>query len=691
VEKIPGDCSDPWTHLATSISARVRTGLEPIRENEKGQPAAILASLTIGDYTGLDNATREIFQNSGTYHVLVISGLHVAWIAGVLLQFFKLVLVPERIRYLLAASVILLYTCVVGFQASITRCLWMFMLYLVSRMIFRKAAPMNILLTSAIILLVAEPYWLFETGFQLSFLSVLAIAMTAAPAINKYLRPALEPLMNSGDSGRLFLEPGRWHRYGRNLRTRCEILVEEMTDSRPKCVSNILLRICRYIGSAGLAIGSMVVTSVSVQIWLEPLLAGTFNRMSWISPIANLIVVPFSSIVLAAGIAASIASGLPYVGPSCLWFAGSCASLLLHVTARFTTVSGAWQRCPTPSPAWILAGITLLFLWSLFGWRRFWIPCFYVAALLACLSYGSVPVLGALFEKWRQATGAHREQVWDGNASVLSVTFLDVGQGDSIVIRFPDGRIWVMDAGGLRLAPSHEENAYAFDVGEAVVSRYLWHAWITKLDRVILSHTDIDHAGGIPSVMKNFRIAGFGCSQTGSDEILTGILAIARERHIALNRLQTGMEERMGPVLVRTLNPPANSRLSSINDNSVVLHFSYRDFSVLLTGDLEKSGEAEVLSQPIDRLQLLKVAHHGSRSGTSNLFLDRMQPRWAVLSVGRNNPFGHPSRETMARLQRHAVRSFLTLDEGAITFETDGSRYAIKSHIRGILERGTLQ
>jgi competence protein ComEC len=123
-----------------------------------------------------------------------------------------------------------------------------------------------------------------------------------------------------------------------------------------------------------------------------------------------------------------------------------------------------------------------------------------------------------------------------------------------------------------------------------------------------------------------------------------------------------------------------------------VLQFHFGNFSALLTGDLEKSGEGEVLRRSVDiRSPLLKVAHHGSRSGTSEAFLDRVNPRWAVVSAGWNNPFGHPSREAMARLQRHQVRPFLTSDAGAITFETDGSHYIIKSYVRGVLERGNLK
>jgi competence protein ComEC len=267
-----------------------------------------------------------------------------------------------------------------------------------------------------------------------------------------------------------------------------------------------------------------------------------------------------------------------------------------------------------------------------------------------------------------------------------------VGEGDSIVVRFPNGQYWVIDAGGLRMPPSNDENAYAFDVGEAVVSRYLWHMWVPQIDRLILTHTDQDHAGGIPAILKNFPISEFGYSQAGSDMILAPILSIARERHQILKSLQAGMEELIGPVRVRTHHPPTGARLKTANENSVVIQFSFGGFSALLTGDLEKSGEFEALLQPADlHSRLLKVAHHGSRSGTSEAFLDRVAPRWAVISVGRNNPFGHPSPEVMARLRKHGIQSLLTLNDGAVTFETDGTRYRIKTYIRGILEQGSVR
>jgi competence protein ComEC len=339
----------------------------------------------------------------------------------------------------------------------------------------------------------------------------------------------------------------------------------------------------------------------------------------------------------------------------------------------------------------VLSGILLLFVWSLFQWRRLWIPCSGIAALLGCLAIGSVPGLGRLLEETGSAVGDRNNKTWKRDDAILSLTFLDVGEGDAIVLRFPDRRIWILDAGGIRQSQSVEDSAYAFDIGEAVVSRYLWHFWTRRIDRMVLSHPDIDHAGGFPAVMRNFAFNGFDYARAAPDRTIDGLVDFARSRNAPIGQLHAGMEERVGKASVRILNPPAGATFSTTNENSLVLQISLKRFAALLAGDLEKRGEDEVLSQPgLSACQLLKVAHHGSRSGTTDLLLDRIRPRWGIISVGRNNPFGHPSGETLGRLLRHGVRTFSTVDDGALSFETDGERYVLKSHIHGVLERGIL-
>ena len=692
IESISKERTRVLTLLTNSVRSRLRNTLEPIWEDRGRRSAAILASLLIGDHSALDNETRETFQNAGSFHILVVSGLHVAWITGVLLTLTKLVRMPERLRYLSAAAVILLYARIVGFQAGVTRCLWMFFLYLAGRVLQRTTDVVNVLFCAALLLLALHPDRLYEAGYQLSFLSVVAIALTAVPLIENFVKPVLEPLKNAGCKNRLFLKKGARHQCGRWLKIRCEIFVENVTDTYPRGVAWMLHGICRLGAAAGMAVGSMVLLSIAVQIWIAPLLAYYFNRISWIAPLSNPVVVPIASLTLASGIVACFTADIAFFGPELMQLAGSTASFLLNVTEHITRIPGAWQRCPTPSMAWIIVGVLILFSWTFFKWKRRWIPIGYTSVLLVLLSCGSTPLVSTAIHKLQNCFTPGKTGPESPNTPFLSLTFLDVGEGDSIVIRFPDKRLWILDAGGLRRTSSGEDIIDSFDIGEAVVSRYLWYGWTGNPDRIILSHTDIDHAGGIRALLNNFKIRRLDYARCLPDAMLSGILRTARQRETLTNLVHAGMEEKIGDVTVRILHPQAQPIRRSTNDNSVVLALSFKHFSALLTGDLEKSGEAELLSQPGDLCSLLlKVAHHGSRTGTSSAFLDVIQPRWAVLSAGRNNPFGHPSPEVEQRLTQHGTRAYQTQHEGAITFSTDGVSYEIRSYINGILESGRIK
>jgi competence protein ComEC len=228
-------------------------------------------------------------------------------------------------------------------------------------------------------------------------------------------------------------------------------------------------------------------------------------------------------------------------------------------------------------------------------------------------------------------------------------------------------------------------------VGESVVSRYLWHFWITHLDRVVLSHPDQDHAGGVPAILKNFDVAEFAYGEIRTDPALGRILQTAHKKLIPARLTGRGDTIVQGGVRISLLNPPAGGVNQTTNDNSIVLHLEFGRFSALLTGDLEAPGETDVLShcRKLDGV-MLKVSHHGSRHGTMESFLSRVNPKWAVISVGRNNPFGHPAPEVMSRLLRHGVLPLATTDHGAVSVETDGIRYQIESHVCGIVEKGLL-
>jgi competence protein ComEC len=688
-EVLRHDCGTPWGHAVASVRRALQERIGRLRLEGNPQRAAVLSSVVLGSYVDLSAETRTDFQNTGTFHVLVVSGLHVSTIAWILTMLFRLMRVPVSGSRLLAACGIFFFTSLVGFQASMTRALWMFLLYLIGQSIFRRAAPGNIVLACAFLLLSVHPGWLRDTGFQLSFLSVTAIVLMGMPAIERFLFPLLDPLRHAGKPDKLSVQADRWHRLGRLLRFRAELLAESCSDRMRPEFERVPLAVCRFGGVLGFFIGSMFLVSLSVQAWLEPLLAYDFNRLSWIAPVANLVVVPLSSLVLAAGMfAAALTSLVPAAWPA-FRFAGFCSGLLLEVNRWFSSLPGASQRCPTPHGWWVIGGLLLLSAWCFLRWRRIWIPCAFVVLEIAALSLAGLRLL--------EPPGIHLLpsscRSWFAvSPQRLRFAFLDVGQGDSIIIEFPDGRVWVVDAGGLRVEPGQPEETSPFDIGEAVVSRFLWSRWDVALDRAILTHPHQDHAGGLPVLLRNFPTARLDLSDTEADPARERILEAARVARVPAHPVGRGDEFMHAGVQVTVLNPDRAHTPRSLNDTSVVLHLRYGRFSALLAGDMEGPAESWLLSSGLEfQSQLLKVAHHGSRNTTSDGFLDRVRPRWAVISAGRNNPFQNPSRETLLRLLRHGTRFLLTMEHGAIFFETDGSNYSLSSYRLGPLERGQLR
>jgi competence protein ComEC len=411
-----------------------------------------------------------------------------------------------------------------------------------------------------------------------------------------------------------------------------------------------------------------------------------FNQLSIIGVIANLAVVPLAAVATVAGLlAVVVALGSEVAGHALfdgVWLVLLALRACVHAAA---SVPGAMLHLPAPpwpAMATFYAGLTIAASSARRAEgepsqkhpkmtdrekrnpesrgeasratesekersgagqvrRRRWPAAVAAFLMLAGVGIGLWPVL-------RPADG------------MLRATFLDVGQGDAIVIELPDGRTLLVDAG--------PGGAGRIDAGARVVAPFLWNRGVRRIAAMVPTHDDADHAGGAPSIMKLFSV----------EQIWSAGSVVTPEGAGLVRRW-------FGDVAVTVLSPPAEGlplpgrgAAADRNNGSIVLRVDFGLASLLLTGDIETEAEDYLRgSQAPIRALVLKLAHHGAARSTGHGFLDAVRPEFAVISAGAGNRFGHPAPETLERLRRSGARIYRTDEQGAVEIETDGATLTI--------------
>jgi competence protein ComEC len=264
----------------------------------------------------------------------------------------------------------------------------------------------------------------------------------------------------------------------------------------------------------------------------------------------------------------------------------------------------------------------------------------------------------------------------------LLVEAIDVGQGDSLLLITADGKSLLVDGGGFGGGP--RQAFQEFDIGDEVVSPALWARGIQHLDVVALSHAHSDHMGGLPAVLRNFHPSELWVGNNPAVEAYNALLREAADFHVQVRSLRAGNALTLGDARVNVLAPLAGYQPGAepANNDSLVLHVAFGATSVLLEGDAEAPIEEAMLEERGLASTLLKVGHHGSVSSTQPEFLARVSPRWAIISCGRHNRYGHPRAEVLAELQSAKVRTYGTDINGATCFRLDGKNASAEASCR---------
>jgi competence protein ComEC len=266
----------------------------------------------------------------------------------------------------------------------------------------------------------------------------------------------------------------------------------------------------------------------------------------------------------------------------------------------------------------------------------------------------------------------------------LRVTVLDVGQADAIVIQTPRGHALIVDAGGRLERGSQGDDSVAERVGERTVVPFLLRHGIHAVDALILSHPHGDHAGGVAPVLRHMPVGQFDDGgQSYAGHAYRDAVATARREGVPILYPRAGMQWRTDDcVTLRFIGPslPFIEGGNAINSNSIAFVLAYGRFRMLFTGDAGSESEERFLQERVDlHADVLKVGHHGSAYGSSPQFIAAVAPRYAIISVGRHNLFGHPAPSTLATLQRFGARILRTDEDGAVTVITDGANIAVST------------
>jgi competence protein ComEC len=641
-----------------ALPAAMRNMPGPLRLSE--DDAAMLAAMVAGDRTYLTHALRVGFERTGSFHMLVVSGFHLAIVAACILWIARRLRVPRVPATVLTIAASFAYALFTGFATPVQRSLWMVTLYLVGRLVYRERNALNTIGFAALCLLVVSPRSLFDSSLQMTLLAVIAIAGVAAPllqgTIHPYLTAARDLPLVAID---IKLSP-RLAEYRVMMR---------MVAERIERAGNwsMAWRIFPWGVRFAIRFVELLVISCVVELAMTLPMAVYFHRITIFALPVNLLILPLLVVLMPAALLTLL---LLVISPAAAVVPAMVVALVMHFGVGLVRLFGSMAlgdfRIPNP---------------------LLWQSAVFCALLGAAIVLAHESLVGG--ESWLgRGTPLMRRSAWAALAIAALVAVMprpverpkgamlmeaiDVGQGDSLLVITPDGKTLLIDGGGFGGGPNQAPQD--FDIGEEVVSPALWARGIRHLDVVALSHAHSDHMGGLPAVLRNFHPDELWVGNNPRFGAYNALLDEAAALHVRVRSFRAGDAFTFGSTQMNVLAPFRDYQPGAepSNNDSLVLHVAYGATSVMLEGDAEAPIEQAMLAEQGLASTLLKVGHHGSITSTRPEFLKRVSPQWAVISSGLHNRYGHPREEVLEELQEAHVRTLRTDVNGISCFVLDG-------------------
>ncbi|MBI5464491.1 MAG: DNA internalization-related competence protein ComEC/Rec2 [Ignavibacteriales bacterium] len=588
--------------LAGAVAATQQMLYRTLEDLHPQEAASFLKGIVLGYRADLSADVKQSFIDTGTIHILAVSGSNVAVVALIFiatLGFFRL---SKRLTTVLAIGGLVVYMLITGSSPSVERATIMAIVIIAGALFERTSDIYNSLSVAALALLVFNTNTLFDVGFQLSFAAVLSIV---------YFYPKLERLIT--------LIPERFE----------EIKAVDL----------------------GL---KLFAVSLAAQLGTLPFTAYYFGRVSAVSLLANLIVVPLAGLNTFIGFAELL------FYPFSMWLAHTFAfvnDVLIDFLLRFVQIAAsvphAVVEVANPSlSSTAMYYVAVVGLFGLFKERTAkWVV---LSFLLAANLLVYVPLCSA-------------------SGTALRLTTIDVGQGDGLLVEFPNGRAVLLDAGPL---------STGFDAGQRFVVPLLKKKGIDRLEALIVSHPHSDHIGGMKHVLAHVKVGRFLYSESQGESALSHeTIALAESLGCKLEQVAYGttvVVDSMCRLYVLHPRLPEDST-RNLNNASLVIRLQYGNTSALLVGDSEAEVEEKLdrRYKPMLSADILKAGHHGSKTSSSEEFIDAVRPKMVLISVGEKNKFKHPSPIVLERFKVRGVDIHRTDREGAIVVESDGVGWKI--------------
>ncbi|MGQ9630943.1 MAG: DNA internalization-related competence protein ComEC/Rec2 [bacterium] len=581
----------------------------------------VLKGILIGDIEELPRDINEIFTDTGTVHILVVSGSNVALVT--LIVFFvlrKLLRLPQRVTSILSMGFVVIYTVLTGAEPPVVRAAAMSLIILFLLAVGRDPHIYSVLALAVLGMLLVNPPTLFDVSFQLSVGATLGVI---------YFTPIIQGLF--------------------------EALLSKLRSAAIKKI----LRGVLLIFSA----------SIGAQIVTTPIIAAGFHRLSLVAPFANIPIVFLAELLLplgAAMVGAGLLSGVPLLGPALASLAKAVGiaiwaliSLMLILARWFSRIPFSSMDVPSLPAALVFYFYIASFLLANFNSIR-WAKRAFVHASL---------VFASAFVWWSLLVGGFP------GSGVLEMTVLDVGRGSSVFFRFPNGRNMLVDGGGVA--------GSSYDIGEGVILPFLQRKWIRGVDTVVLTNPHYDHLGGLLTILRRLPVGRvIDGAQRYEAEPYRHFLGEILRRGVNYSIARAGDRFREGDVLISILNPPSLHR-GDVEDDAVVLKLSYGKTRILLAGDLGPEAEEALAASGARLLEcdILKMGRHGEAPGATELFLRVANPRVVVFSLGERDRGKFPSLGVLETCQDIRASVYSTYENGAIVVRTDGRGYKIRSMV----------